>query len=89
MATHIDRPTFRTDDINLASFIKINNGKLVDIGSSTDSFKVRCYFEFEDPEMCNALKLAYLNDAQGSIKAFIDAKDLFIKEVKSRIKGFQ
>lgn len=80
---------FKTDDINLAAFIKAKGGKLVKIDLATENFRNRYYFVFDDAEKCNTMKFEYINGAQVSAKDFVEAKDMFVKEVKSLTKGFQ
>lgn len=81
--------TFRTDDVNLAAFMKAKGGKLLNIGLTTETFRSRYYFEFEDAQKCNTMKFDYINGAQVSAKDFVEAKDMFVKEIKSLTKGFQ
>ena len=83
--------TFRTDDIHIASFIKVKGGKLLNIGFQSlddDNYK-RYYFEFEDVELCNKLKFDYMNGSVGSAKELFDTREMFVKQVKNLGKGFQ
>lgn len=80
---------FKTDDINLAAFIKAQGGKLLKIDLATENFRNRYYFVFENAEKCNILKFDYINGALVSAKDFVEAKDMFVKEVKSLTMGYQ
>ena len=80
---------FKTDDINLAAFIKAQGGKLLKIDLATENFRNRYYFVFDDAEKCNTLKFDYINGAVVSAKDFVEAKDMFVKEIKSLTMGFQ
>ena|SRR5258708_2632160 len=81
--------TFKTDDMNIASFIKAKGGKIIHVGlSSTEGFEKRYYFEFDDAELCTKLKYDYMNNI-GGIRDVFEAREMFVKEVKSLGKGFQ
>lgn len=82
--------TFKTDDMNIASFIKAKGGKIIHVGLlNTEGFEKRYYFEFEDGELCAELKYSYMNGGEVSAKDFAEAREMFVKEVKSLGKGFQ
>ena len=82
--------TFRTDDMNIASFIKAKGGKIIHVGLlDTTGFEKRYYFEFDDSELCSELKYSYMNGGEVSAKDFAEAREMFVKEVKSLGKGFQ
>lgn len=82
---------FRTDDVNLASYIKAEGGTLMDIGLLSGGFIKRYYFAFTDVETCEKLKMNFLNGTNDkvSVRAFIEAREMFVNRVKSLSMGFQ
>jgi len=82
--------TFKTDDMNIASFIKAHGGQIVHIGLlDSEGYEKRYYFEFENAEFCSKLKLNYMNGGTVVAKDYSEAREMFVKEVKSLGKGFQ
>lgn len=77
------KSTFRTEDIHLASFLKVKGATILKIGVG-EAIPKRFYFEFENEELCEGLKYDYINGMEAAAKELFETRAYFVNELKNQ-----
>ncbi len=77
----MQKQTFKTSSLNLASFLLANDMPLVSIFEDKPHLFV---FEFKTPEACKRFELAFMNNGEAKAKRLFDARESLIGIMKSQ-----